>query len=69
MRTSQLKKVDNFQRNACGGHLVFQNEANFSSTEAYLQMNISCKFDEPSWCSFPLRVLTPKISVRTAAAA
>ena len=27
MRTSQWKKVDNFQRNAEGGHSVFQNEA------------------------------------------
>ena len=27
-------------------------------------MKISCKFGEPSWCSFPLRVLTPKISTR-----
>ena len=25
-------------------------------------MKLSCKFGEPSWCSFPLRVLTPKIS-------
>ena len=49
-RISQLKKVDNFQRNACSGHLVFQNEANFSPREAYLQMKISCKFGEPTWC-------------------
>ena len=35
MRTSQQKRVDNFQRNARGGHLVFQNEANFSPREAY----------------------------------
>ena len=62
MRTSQLKKVDNFQRNAHGGHLVFQNETNFSPREAYLPMKISCKFGEPSWCSFPLRALTLKIS-------
>ena len=25
-------------------------------------MKISCKFGEPSWCSFPLGALTPKIS-------
>ena len=49
--------------------LFFQNEAIFSPREAYPPMKISCKFGEPSWCSFPLRVLTPKISLRTAAAA
>ena len=27
-------------------------------------MKISCKFGEPSWRSFPLRALTPKISMR-----
>ena len=27
-------------------------------------MKISCKFGEPSWCSFPARVLTPKFSMR-----
>ena len=27
-------------------------------------MKISCKFGEPKWCSFPLRALTPKISLR-----
>ena len=37
--------------------LFFQNEANFSPREAYLPMNISCKFGEASWCSFPLRAL------------
>ena len=35
MRTSQLKKVHNFQKNKCPGHLVFQNEANLSRREAY----------------------------------
>ena len=48
--------------------LFFQNEANFSPTEAYLPMKISCKFGEPSWCSFTLRALTPKISLRAEAA-
>ena len=47
-RTSQEEKVDNFQRNAQGGHLVFQNEVNFSVRETYLQMKISCKFGEAS---------------------
>ena len=63
MRNSQLKNVQNFQRNAHGGHLVFQNVATFSPREAYPPMKISCKFGEPSWCSFPLRALTPKISM------
>ena len=63
-----VENVDNFQRNARSGHLVFQNEANISPREAYLTMKISCKFDEPSWSSFPLRLLMSKISVRVAVA-
>ena len=54
-RNSQYKNADYFQRNARGGHLVFQNQAIFSPREAYPPMKISCKFGEPSWCSFPLR--------------
>ena len=69
MRNSQYKNVDYFQRNARGGHLVFQNEATFLPREAYPPMKISCKFGEPSCCCFPLRALTPKISLRVAAAA
>ena len=57
------KKVDNFQRNACSCHLIFQNEANFSPREAYPPMKLSCKFGEPSWCSFPVRALVSKISL------
>ena len=49
-----VEKVDNFQRNAQGSHLVFHNEANFTCTEAYLSMKISCKFGEAS--CFLLRV-------------
>ena len=37
MSNSQYKNVDYFQRNARGGHLVFQNEAIFLSREAYPQ--------------------------------
>ena len=66
MRNRQYKNVANFQRNVRGGHLVFKNEANFSPREAYPPMKISCKFGEPSWCSFPLRALTPKISLKMA---
>ena len=67
MGNSRSKKVDNFQRNAHGGHLVSQNEANFIPREAFPPMKISCKFDEPMWCSFPLRALSPKISIWLAA--
>ena len=69
IRTSQYKVVDNFQRNACGGHLVFQNEDNFSPRKADFQMKISCKFGEAGWCSLPLRVLTLKISLHALVAA
>ena len=40
MRTSQKKKINNFQRNAHDGHCVFQNEANFNPREAYPPMKI-----------------------------
>ena len=30
-----VENVDNFQRNARGGHFVFQNEADFLPREAY----------------------------------
>ena len=65
---NQPAEKDNFQRNAHGGHLVFQNDANFSPGEAYLLMKTSCKFGEASWCSFPLRTMS-KISLRVVAAA
>ena len=38
-RMSQQKEVDNFQRNAQGSHLVFQNEANFSCLQGSLPPN------------------------------
>ena len=61
MRASQQSMVDNFHRNAQGGHVVFQNEANFNRREAYLPMNTSCQFGEASWSCFQLRVLPSKI--------
>ena len=67
MRTSQQKKVYNFQRNGRSGNLVFQNEADFSPREAYIPIKISCKFGEPSCCSFPLTELTSKISLQAVA--
>ena len=63
IRTCQYKMVNNFQRQARSDHLVFQNEANLSPKEAYLPMKISCKFGEARWFSFPLRLLTSKISL------
>ena len=38
-RTSLEKKVNNFQRNVHAGHLVFQNEANFSPSMAMTMMS------------------------------
>ena len=35
-----------------------------SVPEKFTPMKISCKFGEPSWCSFSLRALTPKICTR-----
>ena len=43
MRISQYKKVGNFQRNVCSGHLAFPNEANFSPREDYLLMKVSAE--------------------------
>ena len=62
------ENVNYFQRNARGGHLVFQNESVFLPREAYPTMKIFFKFGEPSCCRFPLRALTPKISLRAVAA-
>ena len=42
---------ENFQRKSQGGHLVFQNEANFSHREVYLPIEIAFKFGEASWSS------------------
>ena len=68
MRNSQQKNADYFQRNVFQRN-VFQNEAIFLPREAYPPMKISCKCGEPSCCCFPPRALTPKISLRAAAAA
>ena len=46
MRTIQLKKVNNFQRNAQGSLLDFQNDTNFNCREAHLPMKMLCKFGE-----------------------
>ena len=49
-----VEKGRQFSRNTQDGHLDFQNKANFSLKEAYLSKNISCKFFDTSWCSFPM---------------
>ena len=61
-KNQSVGKVDNFQGNAQGGHLVFQNEANFSHSEAYLSLKISCKFSEATWSSFLPRAQIDLIS-------
>ena len=60
MKRFNLLPLNNFQRNARGGHFAFQNEANFSPREACPPMMISCNFGEPSWCSFPVRGVNAK---------
>ena len=37
------------QKNACGGHLVFQNEAKNIPRQDFKVMNISCKFEKASY--------------------
>ena len=59
-RSNLTTSEDNFQRNARSGHLIFQNEVNFSAKDGYPPMKISCKLGEASWCSFPLRLLNRK---------
>ena len=66
MRTSQYKKADNFLRNAQGGHLVFQNEANFSPREVYLPIRYPANLVKLAGVVFS-RVLTSKISLCAAA--
>ena len=54
MRKSlRMCKRLNYQRNAHGSHLDFQNEAKNIPRQAFVIMNISCKF-ENSAVTFPL---------------
>ena len=43
--------LDDHRRNACGGHLVFQNEAKNILKQAFV-MNISCKFENSAYNTF-----------------
>ena len=36
-------------KNACGDHLVFQNEAKNTPRQDFMVMNISCKFEKASY--------------------
>ena len=48
------------QRNACGGHLVFQNEAKNIPRQNFMVMNISCKFEKARYNIFLVRAVTMK---------
>ena len=48
------------QKNACGGHLVFENEAKNSSRQDFIVMNISWKFEKASYTIFFVRAVTVK---------
>ena len=45
------------RKNACGGHLIFQNEAKNILRQDFLVMNISCKFEKASYNIFFVRML------------
>ena len=47
-------------KNACGSHLVFQNEAKNISRQDFTAMNISCKFEKASYNIFYVRAVTVK---------
>ena len=47
------------QKNARGGHLVFQNEAKNIPRQDFMGMNISCKFEKASYIFF-VRMVTVK---------
>ena len=48
------------RKNACGGHLVFQNEAKNIPRQDCMVMNISCKFEKASYNIFFVRAVTLK---------
>ena len=56
------------RKNACGGHLVFQNEAKNIPRQDFMAMNISCKFEKSTYNTLASRGVTRK-SLHTAAAA
>ena len=46
---SSLLKVE---KNTCGSHLLFQNEAKNLARQDFMVMNISCKFEKGSYNIF-----------------
>ena len=48
------------RKNACGGQLVFQNEAKNIPRQDFMVMNISCKFEKASYNIFFVRAVTVK---------
>ena len=40
------------RKNACGGHLIFQNEAKNIPRKDFMVMNISCEFEKFSYNFF-----------------
>ena len=49
------KVVAESPKNACGGHLVFQNEAKNIPRQDFMVMNISCKFEKGSYNLFSIK--------------
>ena len=48
------------KKNACGGYLVFQNEAQNIPRQDFMVMNISCKFEKARYNIFFVRAVTVK---------
>ena len=48
------------RKNACGGHLLFQNEAKNIPRQDFMVMNISCKFEKASYNIFFVRAVLVK---------
>ena len=54
------KLLSENKKNPCGGHLVFQNEAENIPRQDFMVMNISCKFEKASYNIFLVRAVTVK---------
>ena len=50
----QQKSLQKVEKNARGGHLVFQNMAKNIPRQYFMVMNISCKFEKASYNNFLL---------------
>ena len=58
----EINNIFHFRQNsnACGSHLVFQNEAKNIPRQVFVIMNISCEFQEFNYNSFCWRGVTIK---------